>query len=373
MAGPCSVESEAQIVGVARDVAQAGATVLRGGAFKPRSSPHSFQGLGVDGLKLLAGRAGGHRPAGGDRGAWTRTTWTRSAATPTCCRSGRATCRTSPCCATWARRRHPVLLKRGPGAKVADFLLAAEYILAGGNTQVMLCERGIITFEDSTRYTTRHQRRAGAQAQTHLPVLIDPSHATGDAELVPAVALAGVAAGADGLIIEVHPDPARALSDGKQSLKPERFATLMEQLARLAPVVDRDAGRASAGVDARRHEPGPAVTGVALVSSSAAWDRALLRLGRPVLGPVHRRRPAPSPPTTRPAGPRAPAPGGCASGAPTPAPAGWPCTRPRPGRRRSRPSVVMYMNIRRPRRKIHIPFTPERRMDSSTSGHTVWW
>jgi 3-deoxy-7-phosphoheptulonate synthase len=239
MAGPCSVESEAQIVGVARDVALAGATVLRGGAFKPRSSPHSFQGLGVDGLKLLAAaRAATGLPV------------VTEVLDP---HDLDEVCRYADVLQIGARNmqnfallryvgetRHPVLLKRGPGAKVADFLLAAEYILAGGNMQVMLCERGIITFEDSTRYTTDINAVPVLKRQTHLPVLIDPSHATGDAALVPAVALAGVAAGADGLIVEVHPDPARALSDGKQSLKPERFATLMEQLSRLAPVVDRE-------------------------------------------------------------------------------------------------------------------------------------
>jgi 3-deoxy-7-phosphoheptulonate synthase len=135
--------------------------------------------------------------------------------------------------------RHPVLLKRGPGARVSDFLLAAEYILAGGNPNVILCERGITTFENSTRYTTDINAVPVLKKQTHLPVVIDPSHATGDSEYVPAVALAAVAAGVDGLIIEVHPDPPKALSDGKQSLRPERFATLMNQLRRVAEAVGR--------------------------------------------------------------------------------------------------------------------------------------
>jgi 3-deoxy-7-phosphoheptulonate synthase len=238
MAGPCSVENEAQIVGVARDVAAAGATVLRGGAFKPRSSPHSFQGLGVEGLELLAAaRAATGLPV------------VTEVLDP---RDLDDVCRYADVLQIGARnmqnfallrsvgeRRHPVLLKRGPGAKVSDFLLAAEYILAGGNHQVMLCERGIITFEDSTRYTTDINAVPVLKRQTHLPVMIDPSHATGDSEYVPAVALAGVAAGADGLIIEVHPDPPHALSDGKQSLRPERFASLMAQLKKLAPVVGR--------------------------------------------------------------------------------------------------------------------------------------
>jgi 3-deoxy-7-phosphoheptulonate synthase len=138
------------------------------------------------------------------------------------------------------RSSRPVLLKRGPGAKVKDFLMAAEYILAEGNPNVILCERGIISFEDATRYTCDINAVPVLKRLTHLPVILDPSHATGDWALVEPIALAGIAAGADGLIVEVHPDPQRARSDGKQSLKPKRFATLMERLARLAPVVDRE-------------------------------------------------------------------------------------------------------------------------------------
>ncbi|MBI3972816.1 MAG: 3-deoxy-7-phosphoheptulonate synthase [Chloroflexi bacterium] len=238
MAGPCSVESEAQIVGTARAVKAAGATLLRGGAFKPRSSPHSFQGLGLEGLKLLAAaRAATGLPV------------VTEIMDP---HDLDVVCRYADVLQIGARNmqnfsllryvgetRHPVLLKRGPGAKIADFLLAAEYVLNGGNLQVMLCERGIITFENATRYTTDINAVPVLKKQTHLPVVIDPSHATGDAEYVPSVAMAGIAAGADGLIIEVHPDPAAALSDGKQSLRPVRFATLMDQLRRLAPVVNR--------------------------------------------------------------------------------------------------------------------------------------
>lgn len=241
MAGPCSVEGEAQIVGIARDVRAAGAGLLRGGAFKPRSSPHSFQGLGVEGLKFLAAaRAATGLPI------------VTEVLDP---HDLDVVCRYADVLQIGARNmqnfallryvgetRHPVLLKRGPGAKVADFLLAAEYVLAGGNHQVILCERGIITFEDSTRYTTDINAVPVLKRQTHLPVVIDPSHATGDAEYVPAIALAGIAAGADGLIVEVHQDPAHALSDGKQSLKPPRFAALMDQLRQLAPVVDRSLG-----------------------------------------------------------------------------------------------------------------------------------
>lgn len=238
MAGPCSVESEAQIVGVAQDVRAAGASLLRGGAFKPRSSPHSFQGLGVEGLKFLAA-------ARAATGLPIVTEVLDAHDLDVVCRYadvlqiGARNMQNFALLRYVGETRHPVLLKRGPGAKVADFLLAAEYILAGGNHQVILCERGIITFEDSTRYTTDINAVPVLKRQTHLPVVIDPSHATGDAEYVPAIALAGIAAGADGLIVEVHQDPAHALSDGKQSLKPPRFAALMDQLRQLAPVVGR--------------------------------------------------------------------------------------------------------------------------------------
>jgi 3-deoxy-7-phosphoheptulonate synthase len=252
MAGPCSVEGEAQIVGVACEVKAAGAKLLRGGAFKPRSSPHSFQGLGVGGLQLLAAaRAATGLPV------------VTEVMDP---HDLDDVCRYADVLQIGARNmqnfsllryvgetRHPVLLKRGPGAKVSDFLLAAEYILTGGNHQVILCERGIITFENSTRYTTDINAVPVLKKQTHLPVAVDPSHATGDAEFVPSIALAGIAAGADALIVEVHPDPPRALSDGKQSLKPEQFALLMAQLRRLAPVIDRTVPDppAAAGVDGR--------------------------------------------------------------------------------------------------------------------------
>ena len=266
MAGPCSVETEPQIVGVAQAVKAAGAGLLRGGAFKPRSSPHSFQGLGLDGLKLLAtARAATGLPV------------VTEVLDP---HDLDDVCRYADVLQIGARNmqnfallryvgetRHPVLLKRGPGSKVADFLLAAEYILAGGNLQVMLCERGIITFEDSTRYTTDINAVPVLKRQTHLPVLVDPSHATGDAEYVPPVALAGIAAGADGLIIEVHPDPVHALSDGKQSLRPERFATLMDQLRLLAPVVGRTL---------EPEVPAPPVSGL----EPATAERESLALGR---------------------------------------------------------------------------------------------
>jgi len=238
MAGPCSVESEPQIVGVARDVKAAGATVLRGGAFKPRSSPHSFQGMGLEGLKLLAA-------ARAATGLPVVTEIMDPHDLDDVCRYadilqiGARNMQNFSLLRYVGETRHPVLLKRGPGAKVSDFLLAAEYVLAGGNHQVMLCERGIITFENSTRYTTDINAVPVLKKQTHLPVVIDPSHATGDSDYVPAVALAGIAAGSDALLIEVHPDPSKAVSDGKQSLRPDQFAQLMDKLRRLAPIVDR--------------------------------------------------------------------------------------------------------------------------------------
>ena len=238
MAGPCSVESEPQIVGVARDVKAAGATVLRGGAFKPRSSPHSFQGMGLEGLKLLAA-------ARAATGLPVVTEILDQHDLDEVCRYadvlqiGARNMQNYALLRYVGETRHPVLLKRGPGARLSEFLLAAEYVLAGGNHRVLLCERGITTFENSTRYTTDINAVPVLKQQTHLPVVIDPSHATGDSAYVPAVALAAVAAGVDGLIIEVHPDPSKALSDGKQSLKPEQFTHLMDRLRKLAPVVDR--------------------------------------------------------------------------------------------------------------------------------------
>jgi len=226
------------MVGVAHSVSAAGATVLRGGAFKPRSSPHSFQGMGVEGLKLLA-------TARAATGLPVVTEIMDPHDLDVICRYadvlqiGARNMQNFSLLRYVGETRHPVLLKRGPGAKIADFLLAAEYILAGGNQHVILCERGIITFENSTRYTTDINAVPVLKKQTHLPVVIDPSHATGDSAYVPSIAMAGIAAGADGLIIEVHPHPAEAVSDGKQSLTPDQFTTLMVKLTHLAPVVDR--------------------------------------------------------------------------------------------------------------------------------------
>ena len=238
-AGPCSVESRQQLLETAHAVKEAGASLLRGGAFKPRTSPHSFQGLGEDGLELLAGAReetglpvvtevmDGHDVALVARYADMLQIGARNMQNFTLLRAA-------------GESHHPVLLKRGMGNKVKELLMAAEYILAEGNDQLVLCERGITTFEDSTRNTTDINAVPVLKHASQLPVVLDPSHATGSWRYVPAVARAGVAAGADGLMIEVHNDPARAKSDGPQSLKPEKFAALVVELKRIAQAMGRE-------------------------------------------------------------------------------------------------------------------------------------
>ncbi len=239
MAGPCSVESREQVLESARALEAAGAHMLRGGAFKPRTSPHSFQGLGEEGLKLLA-------EARAETGLPIVTEVMDPHEVDLVARYadmlqiGARNQQNFALLRAVGRTNRPVLLKRGPGSKVKEFLMAAEYVLAEGNPNVVLCERGIITFEDAARYTCDINAVPILKRLTHLPVIIDPSHATGDWELVGPIAMAGIAAGADGLIVEVHPDPQHARSDGKQSLKPRRFAELMERLAQLAPVMSRE-------------------------------------------------------------------------------------------------------------------------------------
>jgi 3-deoxy-7-phosphoheptulonate synthase len=238
IAGPCSVESEAQLMATARAVRDCGAQLLRGGAFKPRSSPHSFQGLGEDGLKMLAS-------ARAETGLPVVTEVLDPHDLEVVCRYadmlqiGARNMQNFALLRWVGQTRHPVLLKRGPGSRVRDFLMAAEYILAEGNSQVVLCERGIITFEDASRYTTDINAVPILKGLSHLPVILDPSHATGNWAWVKPIALAGIAAGADGLIVEVHPDPQHARSDGKQSLKPERFREMMDGVARVATAVER--------------------------------------------------------------------------------------------------------------------------------------
>jgi len=238
MAGPCSVEDRDQIQTCARFVAAYGATALRGGAFKPRTSPYAFQGLGHEGLEMLAeaGRATGlpvvtevMEPAEVEpMGALTD-----------CFQIGARSMQNYPLLREVGRSGKPVLLKRGPSATVKEFILAAEYILLEGNPNVILCERGIRTFETATRNTLDLNAVPVLKAQTHLPVVVDPSHGTGRRDAVIAMARAAVAAGADGLIVEVHPDPARALSDGDQSLTLAQFRALVEEIRPVAEAVGR--------------------------------------------------------------------------------------------------------------------------------------
>jgi 3-deoxy-7-phosphoheptulonate synthase len=239
MAGPCSVESRQMILESAHMVKEAGATVLRGGAFKPRSSPYSFQGLGEEGLKYLAeAREATGLPIitevmGPDDvelvGEYTDIF-----------QVGARNTQNYSLLKALGRQRKPVFLKRGISGTIQELLMSAEYILAGGNMQVMLCERGIRTYETTTRNTFDINAIPVLKDLSHLPVVADPSHGTGASNLVGRVALAAVAAGADALMIEVHPDPARAWSDGAQSLTPDRFCQLMADLRSVAAAVGRE-------------------------------------------------------------------------------------------------------------------------------------
>jgi len=238
MAGPCSVESRSQLLETAHAVKEAGAQVLRGGAFKPRTSPYSFQGMGLKGLEILA-------EAREKYGLYIVTEVMTPEAVPMVAeyadilQLGARNIQNYGLLHAVGRVQRPVLLKRGMMSSMEELLMSAEYILSGGNYQVMLCERGIRTFEKYTRNTFDLNAVPVLKQLSHLPVIADPSHGTGRWDAVPAMARAAIAAGADGLIIEVHPDPASAISDGPQSLKPERFADLMQQLRRVALAVDR--------------------------------------------------------------------------------------------------------------------------------------
>ena len=238
MAGPCSVESWEQLITTARAVKEAGARFLRGGAYKPRSSPYSFQGMKEEGLVLL-------REARAETGLKIVTeardplTLPAVAEVADIVQIGARNMSNFSLLEAVGELRKPVLLKRGISATIEELLMAAEYIAARGNLNIILCERGIRTFETATRNTLDINAVPVLKRLTHLPVIVDPSHGIGMWEGVPAVALAGVAAGADGLMIEVHPEPENALSDGYQSLKPGRFRDLMAKVRRIAEVVDR--------------------------------------------------------------------------------------------------------------------------------------
>ena len=238
IAGPCSVESEQQIVTAARAVRAAGATALRGGAFKPRSSPYSFQGLGKAGLELLvlARRETGLpivTEAMDDEGAHLVAEYAD------CIQIGARNMQNYALLKTVGRLRKPVLLKRGLAATITELLLSAEYILSEGNDQVILCERGVRTFDPSSRNMLDLNAIPTVHRLSHLPIIADPSHGTGQREQVTPMARAALAAGADGLLIEVHPTPDRALSDGAQSLYPEQFTKLVRELRVIASAIGR--------------------------------------------------------------------------------------------------------------------------------------
>lgn len=238
IAGPCSVESRSQILETAQAVKEAGASALRGGVFKPRTSPYSFQGLGEEGLELLAeAREITGLPIVVE--IMSQVQIDVMVKYVDVLQVGARNMQNFNLLRAIGETRTAVLLKRGLSATVEELLMSAEYILAGGNQRVMLCERGIRTFETSTRNTTDINAIPVLKNLTHLPVILDPSHSTGHADYVAAIARAGIAAGADGLIIEVHPDPAKAVSDGKQSLKPEKFAEMVKQVGQIAQIMGR--------------------------------------------------------------------------------------------------------------------------------------
>ncbi len=238
IAGPCSVESEEQIVAVAQAVKASGATALRGGAFKPRTSPYSFQGMGNDGIRLLQeARAATGLPI------VTEIMSTDNIEMFEMCvdviQVGARNMQNFDLLKQLGRTTKPILLKRGLSSTIEEWLMSAEYIMAGGNEKVILCERGIRTFETFTRNTLDLSAVLAVKKLSHLPVVVDPSHACGQAWMVERMSLAAAAAGADGLIVEVHNDPPHAKCDGAQSITPEQFDVLMGKLRTLAPCVGR--------------------------------------------------------------------------------------------------------------------------------------
>ena len=238
IAGPCSVESRSQLLETAYAIREAGAHALRGGAYKPRTSPYAFQGLGEEGLELLAEvREAVGLPTVTE--VMTIEQVPLVAKYADVLQIGARNMQNYPLLTAAGASQHPVLLKRGMSATVEDLLMAAEYFLSQGNRRIILCERGIRTFETATRNTTDINAIPVLKSLTHLPVILDPSHSTGNWKYVEAIARAGIAAGADGLIIEVHPHPDQAMSDGGQSLKPERFAELVRQVRGIAQAIGR--------------------------------------------------------------------------------------------------------------------------------------
>ena len=239
MAGPCAVESEEQILGIAGTLAEMGATILRGGAFKPRSSPYSFQGLGVKGLELLA-KAREETGMAIVTEALDVETADHVAEYADILQVGARNMQNYPLLRKVGRIGKPILLKRGLSATIEELLLAAEYVVAEGNPNVILCERGVRSFDTQTRNLLDLTAIPVVKSLSHLPIIADPSHGTGVRAKVTPMARAAVAAGADGLMVEVHPDPNRALSDGAQSLYPEQFRELLDQIRVIARAIGRE-------------------------------------------------------------------------------------------------------------------------------------
>ena len=247
-AGPCGVESRRQLDHAAREVAAAGANVLRGGAYKPRTSPYSFQGLGEEALKLLRD-AGDRYNLGVVTEVLDPRDVERVSKYADMLQIGTRNMQNFPLLREVGSTRMPILLKRGLSATVQEWLLAAEYVLLGGNENVVLCERGVRSFDVATRNLLDISVVPLLDEMTHLPVIVDPSHAMGIARLVPPIAIASIAAGAHGLLVEVHPDPPNALSDGAQSLDCAQFVNLMRRLGPIAEFVGRKLPRRSVSSD----------------------------------------------------------------------------------------------------------------------------
>ena len=238
IAGPCSVESEEQVIGIAKAIKTAGANMLRGGAFKPRTSPYAFQGMGLDGLKILC--------AAREETGLPIVTELMSLEyleafdeNVDLIQIGARNMQNFDLLKHLGQTKRPILLKRGLNATYEEWIMAAEYIMAAGNENVILCERGVRTFESYTRNTLDLQAIPVIKSLTHLPIVVDPSHAGGKWWLVEPMAKAAVAAGADGLMVEVHNDPENALCDGAQSLKPEKYDMLLNSISKIAPVVGK--------------------------------------------------------------------------------------------------------------------------------------
>jgi 3-deoxy-7-phosphoheptulonate synthase len=239
MAGPCSVESEEQMMEIAEKVQASGAQILRGGAYKPRTSPYSYEGMGEEGLKIL-------RRAADKFGlkVVTEVLDVRQvdlvANYSDILQIGARNMQNYPLLREVGKSQRAVFLKRGMSATIQEFLLAAEYILSGGNPNVILCERGIRTFETDTRFTLPLATVPLCKELSHLPIIVDPSHGTGKAKFVRSMARAAIAAGADGLMLEVHPDPAKAMSDADQTISPEELNIIMKEITQIAPILDRE-------------------------------------------------------------------------------------------------------------------------------------